>query len=1488
MAGDLDIVGGAAVDVVPVVPRFHQQLRAAVLPVADRVGLEAGRKLGERLSESLRASLASDGQRIGNDLGDAIGDAMARQIATALPNAVRNGGRAAQTASRNAGNDNAGAFGRAFRNRLEVAFRSLPRPDVRLNDTGFNADLARLRARMETLAGKRIGVDVDAETAIAEITAIDAQLAELGSRSPNIQVRADIMTARAELAEIQRQVNDLDRDDVRIRVTANTAQANAALMQLAVSLGVVAAIPLVPIAAAGIGAIASAAVAATAGVGAVALAAVPAIKSVTSVIQAKNAAEKEAATATNNAAAANVRAAQSALQMASAQAALRNAHRQAAQQIAQANRQVEDAERALGQAAARAMEQREQAAERVEDAERSLSDAKRQARDAEENLTQAREDAARKLADLNDQLERGKLDERDATLRVKEAQEELNRVTAEYDAGLATELDLERAQLAFDQATQSAKQQSKDYAQLQKDAEAAKKAGVDGNEQVQTAAEQLADAQQNVREQTEAVADANREAAQAQVDSAQQIADAQRNLADAVTNAADTQVQAAESIESAERGIESARLSAIDTTSKAATKADEYRKALAKLTPEQRDLYDSIAGPNGLTAAFKAWSKELQPDVLPIFTRAVDGAKKSLPGLSPLVRNSADAIGELMDRASRNLKNPFWQRFKKGIAENAKPAIVGLGVSFGNVFTGMAGVIDAFFPHMQSISERMQAITGRFAAWGTSLRGSPEFERFLDYASEMGPTVAESLGDIGGAFFEVGRALSPLSGPLFRVLGAIANGIATIAENAPWLIQGIWLAVIATKAWTLAMIAFNFVLNANPIVRIAVLIGVLIGAVVLAYNRFGWFRTAVQVTWKAIQTAAKWAWDNVLKPVFTAIWEAIKWVGDALVWLWKNIFAPVFEGIWLAARIFVAALVTLVFTPIWIAIQAVGAILGWLWEAAFKPAFDNMASLAQWVWDHVLAPVFKFIWDALKAQGEQFLWLYEKAVKPAFNWIADKATWLWANVLQPVFGWIWDGVKWLGGGFKWLYDHAVRPTWNWISDKTDWLWDKGIKPAFELIKDGVGLVADAFDEAKRMIKSAWDAVAGVAAKPINWVVDFVYTKGIKAVWDKVADFVGLNPLPKAPKLLEAPAKFAEGGRTSGGIPGVDSIPILAMADEFIIKRSSARKIGFDKLAYMNATGEIPRFADGGIVGALSGAWDWAKDTVGGAISKGIDWAKTGADLLANPGKIWDKLLKPLFDDVRERLDVGQFGAMLAKVPVKMAGGLKDMIVDAVTSSGGGGASPGGNGGSGVARWRPTVLQALSMTGNPASYADLTLRRMNQESGGNPTIVNKWDSNWQAGHPSVGLMQVIGPTFRAYAGKMRNVGPFLYGTSTNPLANVYASMRYAMSAYGSLPAAYNRPGGYADGGRVTPHWYDDGGYLQPGLNLVANGTGKPEPVFTSGQWSDIRASKGSGQPITVNVESRTYLDGREVSGIIDERINVYDGEVATDLNNGRWA
>jgi SLT domain-containing protein len=65
-----------------------------------------------------------------------------------------------------------------------------------------------------------------------------------------------------------------------------------------------------------------------------------------------------------------------------------------------------------------------------------------------------------------------------------------------------------------------------------------------------------------------------------------------------------------------------------------------------------------------------------------------------------------------------------------------------------------------------------------------------------------------------------------------------------------------------------------------------------------------------------------------------------------------------------------------------------------------------------------------------------------------------------------------------------------------------------------------------------------------------------------------------------------------------------------------------------------------------------------------------------------------------------------------------------------------------------------------------------------ESGWNPRAVNNWDSNAEAGTPSQGLMQTIGPTFDSYAVPG-------YKRILEPLDNLAAGISYAVDRYGSL-------------------------------------------------------------------------------------------------------
>ena len=59
---------------------------------------------------------------------------------------------------------------------------------------------------------------------------------------------------------------------------------------------------------------------------------------------------------------------------------------------------------------------------------------------------------------------------------------------------------------------------------------------------------------------------------------------------------------------------------------------------------------------------------------------------------------------------------------------------------------------------------------------------------------------------------------------------------------------------------------------------------------------------------------------------------------------------------------------------------------------------------------------------------------------------------------------------------------------------------------------------------------------------------------------------------------------AAGGHITGpGTETSDSIPAMLSHNEYVIRASSAKRIGFDRLSYMNQTGQLPGFAGGGPV-----------------------------------------------------------------------------------------------------------------------------------------------------------------------------------------------------------------------------------------------------------------------------------------------------------------
>lgn len=159
----------------------------------------------------------------------------------------------------------------------------------------------------------------------------------------------------------------------------------------------------------------------------------------------------------------------------------------------------------------------------------------------------------------------------------------------------------------------------------------------------------------------------------------------------------------------------------------------------------------------------------------------------------------------------------------------------------------------------------------------------------------------------------------------------------------------------------------------------------------------------------------------------------------------------------------------------------------------------------------------------------------------------------------------------------------------------------------------------------------------------------------------------------------------------------------------------------------------------------------------------------------------------------------------------------------------GGPPPSGN----VGSWINKALGILHLDASKYGKALGTI--IQHESSGNPRAINKTDSNWKAGHPSKGIMQTIDSTFNAH--KMPG-----HGDIWNPVDNILAATRYALSRYGSMD---NVPGikSLNNGGAYKGY---DVGSTNIDVDQIAK-VHKGEMVLDAGNAEKVRAALAGNTP-----------------------------------------
>lgn len=233
---------------------------------------------------------------------------------------------------------------------------------------------------------------------------------------------------------------------------------------------------------------------------------------------------------------------------------------------------------------------------------------------------------------------------------------------------------------------------------------------------------------------------------------------------------------------------------------------EKAREAMQQLSPAGRDLVGQL---REMAPAFREIRDAAQGGLFPGVVEGLDSLEDLLPRVERIVSVVADATGDLFAAGVSELASDEWADYFDFIESEARPQLVALGHTVGNLTKGLAEMWMASDPLIDDFTRGLLEASRTFEDWAEGLEESEDFQEFLDYVRDNGPQVLDTLGSIGDALLEIVEAASPLGGPVLVVLEAFADTIATIADSP--IGSPLLAAVAATSALTLVTRTFGTV-----------------------------------------------------------------------------------------------------------------------------------------------------------------------------------------------------------------------------------------------------------------------------------------------------------------------------------------------------------------------------------------------------------------------------------------------------------------------------------------------------------------------------------------------------------------------------------------------------------------------------------------------------------------------------------------------------
>jgi hypothetical protein len=400
------------------------------------------------------------------------------------------------------------------------------------------------------------------------------------------------------------------------------------------------------------------------------------------------------------------------------------------------------------------------------------------------------------------------------------------------------------------------------------------------------------------------------------------------------------------------------------------------------------------------------------------------------------------------------------------------------------------------------------------------------------------------------------------------VYNAIANVVKFVVDNKPVLIGvlatigGAFVAQAAMATAAAVASAAAWVIAAAIPIAIGVAIAALIAGLIYAYEKVNWFRAAVDGVAKAVVASVGWVRDN-----------------------WRQIYddiATVTVNTWNVIFNIVSTAVNVVRNVIGVAVNAI-----------------------QFIWAHFgdqITATIQNAWNVISGVVTAAINIVRGIIQTVTALIHGDWSGVWNGIKNTLAG-VWDGIKTLVSGALNTLRTGIsfgvallKVAWSPIADLATFVITNVVTPIRSAIDGLISWMVKAFNTGVGLIGMVWDGLKAVVKAPINIVIGF-YNNGIRALWNFVADHVGLGK-------LDLP--FVAGLNSGGNVPGVgdkDTVPAMLTPGEFVVRKQVAERPGVAKaLEALNAGGTIDPgifgYAGGGPVKSAAEAQAWAQAQAG--------------------------------------------------------------------------------------------------------------------------------------------------------------------------------------------------------------------------------------------------------------------------------------------------